>query len=121
MLPSLGKPLTGASSPPGPLTAIASAWIANQGDFMKVRLTGGLPWWLKWQRISLRCRRPEFHPWVEKIPWRRETLPIPVFWPEEFHGLYSSWGRKKADTTERLSLHLTLLKLKTYTGHFQKE
>ena len=27
--------------------------------------------------------------WVRKIPWRRERLPTPVFWPEEFHGLYS--------------------------------
>ena len=29
------------------------------------------------------------YPWVGKIPWRRERLPIPVFWPGEFHGLYS--------------------------------
>ena len=27
--------------------------------------------------------------WVGKIPWRREWLPTPVFWPREFHGLYS--------------------------------
>ena len=32
---------------------------------------------------------PGFDPWVGKIPWRRERLPIPVFWPGEFHGLYS--------------------------------
>ena len=25
---------------------------------------------------------------VGKIPWRREWLPTPVFWPGEFHGLY---------------------------------
>ena len=25
--------------------------------------------------------------WVGKIPWRRERLPTPVFWPGEFHGL----------------------------------
>ena len=25
--------------------------------------------------------------------------------PREFHGLYSSWGRKELDTTEQLSLH----------------
>ena len=31
-------------------------------------------------------------------------LPTPVFWPEEFHGLYSPWGCKESDTTERLSL-----------------
>ena len=30
----------------------------------------------------------------------------PVFWPGEFHGLYSPWGRKELDTTERLSLPL---------------
>ena len=28
----------------------------------------------------------------------------PVFWPGEFHGLCSPWGRKELDTTERLSL-----------------
>ena len=34
----------------------------------------------------------------------REQLPTPVFWPGEFHGLYSPWGCKESDTTERLSL-----------------
>ena len=43
-------------------------------------------------------------PWVGKIPWRRERLPTPVFWPGEFHGLYSPWGRKESDMTELLSL-----------------
>ena len=46
-----------------------------------------------------------FNPWVGKIPWRRERLPTPVLWPGKFHGLYSPRGRKKWDTTERLSLH----------------
>ena len=40
---------------------------------------------------------------VGMIPWRRERLPIPVFWPGEFHGLHSPWGRKELDTTEQLS------------------
>ena len=44
------------------------------------------------QRICLQCRRPGFNPWVGKIPWRRERLPTPLFWPREFHGLYSPWG-----------------------------
>ena len=39
-----------------------------------------------------------------KIPWRRERLPTPVFWTEEFHGLYSPWGPKELDTTGQLSL-----------------
>ena len=34
-------------------------------------------------------RRPGFDSWVGKIPWRRERLPTPVFWPGEFYGLYS--------------------------------
>ena len=34
-----------------------------------------------------------------EIPWRREWLPTPVFWPGEFHGQkslagYSPWGRR---------------------------
>ena len=37
---------------------------------------------------------------VRKIPWRREQLPTPVFWPGEFHELYSLWGHKESDTTE---------------------
>ena len=42
--------------------------------------------------------------WVGKIFWRRERLPTPVFWPGEFHGLYSAWGHQELDTTEQLSL-----------------
>ena len=45
-------------------------------------------------RIHLQYRRPGFDPWVGKIPWRKERLPTPVFWPREFHGLYSPWVAK---------------------------
>ena len=38
--------------------------------------------------------RPGFDHWVGKIPWRRERLPTLVFWPEEFHGLYSPGCRR---------------------------
>ena len=43
-------------------------------------------------------------------PWRRERLPAPVFWPGEFHELYSPWGHKESDMTEQLSLsfHFTI-------------
>ena len=34
------------------------------------------------------------------IPWRKERLPTPVFWPGEFHGLCIPWGHKELDTTE---------------------
>ena len=54
---------------------------------------------------NLQYRRSGFSLCVGKIPWRRERLPTPVFWPGEFHGLYSPWGHKESDTTERFSLH----------------
>ena len=47
--------------------------------------------------------------WVQYLDWedtwRRERQPTPVFWPGEFHVLYSPWGHKELDTTEQLSLH----------------
>ena len=52
-------------------------------------------------------QRPGFDPWVGKIPWRREKLPTPVFWPGEFHGLYGPWGHKELGKTKRLSLHFS--------------
>ena len=36
-----------------------------------------------------------------------EGIPTPVFWSGEFHGLYSPWGHKESDMTERLSLLLS--------------
>ena len=46
--------------------------------------------------------------WVQSLGWEgpleREWLSTPVFWPGEFHELYSPWGHKGSDTTERLSL-----------------
>ena len=42
------------------------------------------------------------------MPWKRERLPTPVFWPGEFHGLYGPRGRKESDTTEQLSLSLSI-------------
>ena len=44
--------------------------------------------------------RPGFDSWFGKIPWSREQLPTPVFWPGEFHGLYSPWGHKESDMTD---------------------
>ena len=41
---------------------------------------------------------------VREDPWRKDRLPTPVFWPGEFHGLYSPRGHKESNTTERFSL-----------------
>ena len=39
-----------------------------------------------------------------RSPGEGKGYHIPVFWPGEFHRLYSPWGHKESDTTERLSL-----------------
>ena len=45
---------------------------------------------------------------VRSLSWEdsleKQWLPTPVFWPGEFHGLYTPWGRKELDMTERLNL-----------------
>ena len=53
--------------------------------------------WTDWltERICLQSGRPGFDPWVGKISWRRERLPIPVFLPGKSHGQRSlAWGHK---------------------------
>ena len=48
--------------------------------------------------------------WVRTLGWEdpleEGRLPSPVFWPGEFHGLHSPWGRKESEMTEQLSLSL---------------
>ena len=61
----------------------------------------------KLQVILPAMRTPVFDPCIGKIPWRRGRLPTPVFWPEEFHGLYNPWGCKESDTSEQPSLSLS--------------
>ena len=50
--------------------------------------------------------------WIQSLGWEypleKEKLPIRVFWHNEFHRLYSTWGLKELDTSEQLSLHFTL-------------
>ena len=72
------------------------------GYFTRVTKQDGLPWWLRLLRIRLQCGRPAFDIWVGKIPWRRERLPAPVFWPGESHGQrslvgYSPWGHRESE------------------------
>ena len=57
----------------------------------------------------MQCGRPGFDPWIEKIPQRRERLPTAVFWPREFHGLYSPWSRKESDTTNNSHFNFSFL------------
>ena len=68
--------------------------------------TFNLPWFmgfpLSWSRIHLQCRRARFGSWAGKIHCRRDRLPIPVFWPGKYHGLYSPWGSKELYVNERV-------------------
>ena len=53
-----------------------------------------------------------------EIPWKREWLPAPVFFPGEFHGQrslagYSPWGCKESDMTEQLTLKKKKLEIHT--------
>ena len=49
--------------------------------------------------------------WVWSLGWEDSLengkLLTLVFWPGEFHGLYSPWDRKESDMTEWFSLHFS--------------
>ena len=60
----------------------------------------GPPWWISQWRIHLQCRKPNFDPWVGKIPWRRKWQPTPGLLPGKIHGHrslkgYSPSGHKR--------------------------
>ena len=75
----------------------------------------GLPLWFSWWRIHLQCGIPGFDPWVGKIPWRRERLPTPSFWPRGFHGLYRPWGGKQTQLSDfHFSHFLNFIHLEYY-------
>ena len=59
------------------------------------------PWRWKWKSLS----RVQLFVTL----WKRERLPSPVFWPGDFHGLYSPWGHKDLDIV--ISCHMC------YNGH----
>ena len=64
--------------------------------------------------LDRQCGRPRFNPWVRKIPWRRKWQPTPVFLPGKFHGQKSlvgcsPWSHKESDTTEWVTLVMTLV------------
>ena len=46
--------------------------------------------------------------WVGKIPWRRERLPTPVFWPRELRGLEKSVGLQSQTRLSDFHFHILL-------------
>ena len=73
----------------------------------------GLPWWLRWQRICLQCRRPKFNPWSGRSPREGNGYPLQYCCLENSMGRgtwQGPWGRKESDTTEQLTgprLHMS--------------
>ena len=69
----------------------------NSGDTSLIPVSGrssgeGIGYPLQYSWASLAAQLVNNLPvmwdtWVVKIPWRRERLPTPVFWPGEYHGL----------------------------------
>ena len=56
--------------------------------------------------------------WVRKIPWIRERLCTPVFWPGEFHGLCSPGVAKNQTRLSDFHFHFTLITyLPQWTEH----
>ena len=80
---------------------------------------------------NLQCRRPEFDPWVRKIPWRRKWQPTPVFSSGESHGQRSlavhgfaqswtwlKWLSSSSSTTSlRISLNQLQMSLPSLPSH----
>ena len=69
----------------------------------------GFPGGSDGKETACNAREHEFDPWVGTIPWRREWLATPIFWPGEFLGQrsmagYGPKGHKESDRTEWLSL-----------------
>ena len=73
------------------------------------------------KRISLQCRRPGFNPWVGKILGGGHGNPVQYSCLENPHGQrslagYSPRDRKELDTTEWLSIHMSIINIRTYKG-----
>ena len=88
MIPELGK-----STGEGIGYSLQYSWASLEAQLVK-----NLPAvWDTWVRFL-----------VGKIPWRRESLPTPVFWPGEFHGLYSMGSKSWTQLSDfQFSLSLT--------------
>ena len=103
-----------------PYSSVGKESACNAGDPSSIRGSErsvgegiGYPLQYPWASLVAQLVKnlPEMREiWVQSLGWEnllgRERLATPVFWPEEFHGLYSPWGHKEMDTTKRLSLSL---------------
>ena len=71
----------------------------------------GYPFQYSWASLVAQLVKnppPMWDTWARSLGWKdpleKGMATHSIFLPGEFHGLYSSWGRKEFDTTEQLSL-----------------
>ena len=72
--------------------------------------------------------RPEFDPWVGKIPWKNKWQPTPVFWPGKshgqgawwivVHGISQSWTWLKWRSTHCIFTYTNFLLLSLFCNYF---
>ena len=86
-------------------------------NWLIINHINGFPYWLRWERICLQCRRPGFGSWVCKLPCRREWLPTPVFLPGKFHKQRSLVGYSPREVTK--SRHDWATNTFTFTNHIK--
>ena len=104
---SVGKESTCNTEDPSSIPGLGRFTQEGKGYPFQYYWASLVAWLVK---NHLQFRRPGLDPWVGKIAWRRKRLPTPVFWPGEFHGLYSPQGHKESDTTSEF--HFTSLQPK---------
>ena len=86
LIPGLGRsPGEGKGCP------LQYSWVSLVAQLVKI-----LP--AMWETWVL------FLGWEDPLEKGTARLPMPVFWPGEFHVLYSPWGHKESDKSECLSL-----------------
>ena len=71
-----------------------------------------LPWWLRWWRIHLQCRRPGFDPWLGRHPGEENSYPLQYSGLENstdciVHGVEKS--RTRLSNFHSISLHVNSL------------
>ena len=70
-----------------------------------------LPWWLRWWSICINARDPGSIPGLERSPGEGNGNPLQDYCLENpmdrgaWQAIYSTWGCKESDTTERLRFH----------------
>ena len=81
-------------------------------------------------RVCLQWGRPEFDPWVRKIPWRRKWQPTPIFLPRKFHERRSlvvhkepgpSWATSPYDYNKKYVIHIPGTELLKHLDFWSEE